>query len=81
MGTSPKLTSFWRGQFEVLQKCSDYTYLVSCGFKGSSQVIHVDRMNLVKPQLLTCEGTLKGLEPPQSDEFDNESVETPTVDW
>ena len=47
MGTSPKLTSFWQGPFEVLQKCSDYTYLVSCGFKGSSQVIHVDMMRLV----------------------------------
>ena len=27
-------------------------------------------MRLVKPQLLAGEGTLKGLEPPQSDEFD-----------
>nr|XP_022290306.1 uncharacterized protein LOC111101945 [Crassostrea virginica] len=73
MGTSPKLTSFWQGPFEVLQKCSDYTYLVSCGFKGSSQVIHVDRMRLVKPQLLAGEGTFKGLEPPQSDEFDTQN--------
>ena len=71
MGTSPKLTSFWQGPYEVLQKCSDYTYLVSCGFKGSLQVIHVNRMRLVKPQLLAGEGT-KGLEPPQSDEFDTQ---------
>ena len=27
-------------------------------------------MRLVKPQLLAGEGTLKGLEPPQCDEFD-----------
>ena len=26
MGTSPKLTRFWQGSFEVLQKWSDYTY-------------------------------------------------------
>ena len=30
-------------------------------------------MNLLKPQLLTGEGTLKGLEPPQSDEFDTQN--------
>ena len=30
-------------------------------------------MNLVKPQMLTCEGTLKDLEPPQSDEFDTQN--------
>ena len=30
-------------------------------------------MRLVKPQLLAGEGTLKGLEPPQSDEFDTQN--------
>ena len=29
-----KLTSFWKGPFEVLSKCSHYTYQVSCRFKG-----------------------------------------------
>ena len=46
---------------------------MSCGFKGSSQVIHVDTMRLVKLQLLAGEGTLKGLEPPQSDEFNTQN--------
>ena len=70
MDPSPKPTSFWQGPFEILQICSDYTYLVLCGF---AQVMHVDRMGLVKPQLLAGEGTLKGLEPPQCDELDTQN--------
>ena len=46
---------------------------MSCGFKGSSRVIHVDTMRLMNLQLLADEGTLKGLEPPQSDEFDTQN--------
>lgn len=62
LGTSPKLTSFWQGPFSVLEKCSECTYKVSCGSKGSPQVIHVDRMRLVKSQILTNEEEVPKLE-------------------
>ena len=54
-GNSPKLTSFWRGPFKVQEKCTDFTYKVLCGTKGSGQVIHVDRMRLWRPQRLLNE--------------------------
>jgi hypothetical protein len=33
-GHSSKLTSYWRGPFKVLEKCTDVTYRVECGNKG-----------------------------------------------
>jgi hypothetical protein len=49
---SSKLTSYWRGPFKVLEKCTDVTYRVECGNKGKSQIIHVDRMRKRNPQIL-----------------------------
>ncbi|XP_062584077.1 protein NYNRIN-like [Saccostrea cucullata] len=93
MGTSPKLTSFWQGPFEVLEKCSEFTYKVSCGNKGSAQVIHVDRMRLVKPQILSGEVELNDsgdvdqnesltLQQDQLEElgFNREGVNDPVID-
>ena len=37
IGCSPKLTSFWRGPFEVLEQWSDVLYAVSCGRKSEKQ--------------------------------------------
>ena len=55
VGTSKKLTQFWRGPFKVVSKCTDVTYNVSCGPNGSGQVIHVDRMKKKHTQTLTNE--------------------------
>jgi hypothetical protein len=49
---SSKLTSYWRGLFKVLEKCTDVTYRVECGNKGKSQIIHVDRMRKRNLQIL-----------------------------
>ena len=51
-GRSPNFTSYWRGPFSVLNKNSDWTYLVNCGRGAKSQVIHVDRMRRCKKQKL-----------------------------
>ena len=41
---SSKLTSFWRGPFNIIDKVSDINYKIDCGQNGSVQVIHCDRM-------------------------------------
>jgi hypothetical protein len=54
-GCSTKLTSFWRGPYEVEKKLSDVLYTVACGFKGKSTVIHCDRMRKYHAQTLRGE--------------------------
>lgn len=54
-GCSPKLTSFWRGPFEVQNKLSDVLYTVACGSRGKNTVIHCDRMRRCQPQILQGE--------------------------
>ena len=54
-GCSHKLTSFWRGPYEVEKKLSDVLYKVACGFKGKSTVIHCDRMRKYHAQTLRGE--------------------------
>lgn len=54
-GCSPKLTSFWKGPFVIEKKLSDFLYIVACGFRGKSGVIHCDRMRKCKSQILTGE--------------------------
>lgn len=41
-GRSSKLSCILKGPFKVLERCTDVTYKVSCGYHGKSQVIHVD---------------------------------------
>ena len=55
VGQSPKLTSFWRGPFKVIEKCTDVTYKIPCGRRGKPQVIHVDRIKAKKQQILSFE--------------------------
>ena len=43
VGCSSKLTSFWRGPFDVVAKLSKVLYRVNCGRNGKDQVIHCDR--------------------------------------
>ena len=56
VGTSSKLTSFWKGPFLVKEKISDVLYKVDCGRHGSFQVIHVDRLRKARDQTLCGEG-------------------------
>lgn len=51
VGRSSKLTSFWRGPYKILGKCSELNYRVDCGQRGKKQVVHVDRIRLRHPQL------------------------------
>ena len=55
VGCSSKLTSFWRGPFDVMAKLSEVLYRVNCGGNGKDQVIHCDRMKVCKKQLLRGE--------------------------
>ena len=55
IGCSPKLTSFWRSSFEVLEQWSDVLYGVSCVRKGEKQIIHCDRMRKRKDHILNFE--------------------------
>ena len=58
-GCSAKFTSFWRGQFKVIRKCSDVTYEVKCGPRGKPQIIHVDRMKKCVNQKLHGESDME----------------------
>ena len=68
IGCSPKLTSFWRGPFEVLEQWSDVLYAVSCGRKGEKQIIHCDRMRKRKDQILNFESFELGNDETVNDE-------------
>lgn len=62
-GCSPKLTSYWRGPFQVLAKISEVLYKVNCGRNGKEQIVHCDRMKACKAQVLRGED----IEPESSD--------------
>lgn len=51
------MTSFWRGPYNILDKCSELNYRVHCVLKGKKQVVHVDRIRLRHPQLLRGESS------------------------
>ena len=46
-GTSPKLTTFWRGPYTITRVISDVTYEVQPVAGGRKQVVHSDR---IKPR-------------------------------
>jgi hypothetical protein len=52
---SSKLTSFWKGPFRITEKISDLLYKVDCGYGGSIQIIHIDRIKKAKEQVLKGE--------------------------
>ena len=58
VGCSSKLTSYWRGPYQVLDKLSDSLYKVNCGREGQVQVIHCDRLRKVKQQVLAREDNI-----------------------
>ena len=55
VGTSAKLTPFWRGPFQVTGKLSEVLYKVNCGRNNAEQIIHCDRIKLCRQQVLRCE--------------------------
>jgi hypothetical protein len=57
VGTSSKLTSYWKGPFLVKEKISNVLYKIDCGRAGSFQIIHVDRLKRAKGQVLNGEET------------------------
>ena len=57
VGCSSKLTSFWRGPFNVLKRLSEVLYKVNCGRDRGEQVIHCDRMKACKRQTLRNESS------------------------
>ena len=61
-GYSPKLTSYWRGPFQVMSKLSEVLYKINCGRKGKEQVVHCDRIKICKAQELRGEGAEPELE-------------------
>ncbi|CAC5396944.1 Transposon Ty3-I Gag-Pol polyprotein,Transposon Ty3-G Gag-Pol polyprotein [Mytilus coruscus] len=54
-GRSPKFTSFWRGPFTIIDRCTEVTYRVNCAYRGKEQVIHVDRIRKKNMQRLRDE--------------------------
>lgn len=38
VGRSAKLTSFWRGPYKILGKCSKLNYRLDCGQRGKEQL-------------------------------------------
>lgn len=73
VGLSSKLTSYWRGPFKVLEKCTDVTYKVNCGQRGKTQIIHVDRLRKRNPQILEGE-SVEPLESPETLSDINEEI-------
>ena len=55
VGHSSKLTSYWRGPYEVLGKLSDVLYKVNCGRDRAPLIIHCDRMKAARSQVLLGE--------------------------
>ena len=58
VGCSSKLTSYWRGPFQVFDKLSDSLYKVNCGREGHVQIIHCDRLRKAKQQVLAREDNI-----------------------
>ena len=48
VGCSSKLTSYWRGPYQIFDKLSNSLYKVNCGREGQVQVIHCDRLRKSK---------------------------------
>lgn len=55
IGTSAKLTPFWRGPYQITGKLSEILYKVNCGRNRTDQVIHCDRMKSYRQQNLRGE--------------------------
>lgn len=74
VGCSSKLTSYWRGPYEVKEKLSNVLYRVNCARSGSIQVIHCDRMRKCKSQVLPGEDDIQEF---QMEAEPDEAYDTP----
>ena len=61
IGCSSKLTSYWRGPYEVKERITELLYKVTCGRAGSDQVIHCDRLRKCKQQVLAWEESVENI--------------------
>ena len=65
-GQTSKFSSFWRGPFKIVRKCSEALYKVDCGRNGLVQLVHIDRIKKAKKQKFTDESDIlasPGVEP------------------
>ncbi|XP_034305528.2 uncharacterized protein [Magallana gigas] len=67
-GCSPKLTSYWRGPFQVLAKIFEVLYKVNRWRNGKEQMVQCDRMKACKAQIL------------RSEVIESESSDSPNVE-
>ena len=74
-GSSSKLTSYWRGPYQVSSKLSDVLYMVNCGRGNSSQVIHCDRLKKAKDQILTGEEVYQTPDIGETDKVTDTSID------
>ncbi|KAH3789640.1 hypothetical protein DPMN_167825 [Dreissena polymorpha] len=58
VGNSSKLTSFWKGPFNVRGKLSDVLNEIDCVRDRNNQVVHCDRVRKCRSQLLSGEDGL-----------------------
>ena len=58
VGCSSKLTSYWRGPYQIFDKLSDPSYKVNCGREGKVLVIYCDRLRKAKQQVLAREDNI-----------------------
>ena len=58
VGCSFRLTSYWRGPYQVFDRPSDSLYKINCGREGQVQVIHCDRLRKAKPQVVAREDNI-----------------------
>ena len=71
IGTSSKLTPFWKGPFQITGKLSDILYKVNCGQNRTDQIIHCDRIKRCREQILRGEAEQTDLDPHSDDSNHN----------
>lgn len=73
IGTSAKLTPFWKGPYQITGKLSDILYKVNCGRNRTNQIIHCDRIKQCKQQILRGEIEQTELLSDANENVDNDS--------
>ena len=80
VGTSAKLTPFWRGPFKVTGKLSEVLYKVNCGRNNAEQIIHCDRIKLCRQQVLRGELEQSDIEGHEGHAHEPENNDEPEAD-
>ena len=63
IGTSSKLTPFWKGPFQITGKLSDILNKVNCGQNRTDRIIHCDHIKRCREQILRGEAEQTDLNP------------------